>query len=169
MEDPKRRRTVWGTCAGMILLSNQVLQQKTGGQLMVKKKIRENYSRNFKFLVSCSFQLGGVDITTGRNFFGRQKKSFEQSLILHNGMKKLEQTDVFHGVFIRAPGVISIDNQNQVQILATLGYSGEDRDVVAVKQDNLIVTSFHPELTDDLRFHEYFVDCILENLGHKSI
>ena len=62
-------RTVWGTCAGMILLSNRVTHQKSGGQLTI----------------------GGIDITTDRNHFGRQRQSFEQELQLHNGMEISEK------------------------------------------------------------------------------
>jgi glutamine amidotransferase PdxT len=67
------------------------------------------------------------------------------------------------GIFIRAPGVVSIDDPTTVEILSTLQTGPSEFVPVALRQKNLMVTSFHPELTQDLRFHQYFVDIILEN------
>jgi pyridoxal 5'-phosphate synthase pdxT subunit len=82
-----------------------------------------------------------------RNAFGRQVDSFE---------KELEITGLeggpFHGVFIRAP-VISAVGPN-VQVICRLA----DGRIVAVRQDRLLATSFHPELTSDPRLHEYFLN-----------
>lgn len=151
-EDPDkkggcRRKTIWGTCAGLIMLSNNITQQKAGGQI----------------------KFGGIDITTCRNFFGRQKQSFEQNLELHNSMLQLKGGGgAFNGIFIRAPGIVSVDNKPEVEVLATLldnqpGDPDQDPIPVAVKQDNIMVTSFHPELTNDLRFHEFFVKLAIQN------
>jgi 5'-phosphate synthase pdxT subunit len=93
--------------------------------------------------------LGIMDITVKRNAFGRQVDSFETDLSIPVlGVKP------FHAVFIRAPRIESVDPG--VEVLARL----DDGSVSAAKQGNTVVCSFHPELTDDLRFHEYFVDII---------
>ncbi len=87
-----------------------------------------------------------MDIDVKRNAFGRQVDSFEVDLpIAVLGEKP------FHAVFIRAP-LISQAGPD-VNILARL----PNGTVVAAQQNNLLVTSFHPELTDDLRLHEYFL------------
>ncbi len=71
-----------------------------------------------------------------------------------------QKPDEFHGVFIRAPGVAKLNSPN-VRVLATLADS--DNTIVAVEQNNLIATCFHPELTTDTRWHLYFINFILKN------
>jgi len=90
-----------------------------------------------------------MDIKVRRNAFGRQKDSFEAELEIPVLGEKL-----FPGVFIRAP-VIEQAN-NGVEILARL----TDGTIVAARQGKLLVSSFHPELTRDSRFHQYFLDII---------
>lgn len=90
--------------------------------------------------------LGGFDLVVRRNAFGSQVDSFETEL----EVPVLGEPPV-RAVFIRAPVVESIGLG--VQILASLG----DGRVVAVEQDNLLGTSFHPEITGETRFHEYFL------------
>jgi pyridoxal 5'-phosphate synthase pdxT subunit len=89
--------------------------------------------------------LGLMDITVKRNAFGRQVDSFEALL-------KIEalQDGPFPGVFIRAPYIEKVGNK--VEVLSVLP-GGE---IVAARQDNILATSFHPELTNDTRFHNYF-------------
>jgi len=92
--------------------------------------------------------IGVMDIEVKRNAFGRQVDSFEANLeipALHNG--------TFHGVFIRAP--IIEKTENGVEVLCQLN----DRPV-AVRQGKLLACAFHPELTDDLRLHRYFLDIV---------
>ena len=92
--------------------------------------------------------IGVIDIEVERNAFGRQVDSFEADLqipALGNGN--------FHGVFIRAP--IIEKAERGVEILCKLNGSP-----VAVRQGKLLACSFHPELTDDLRVHRYFVNLI---------
>ena len=89
--------------------------------------------------------LGIMDIGVHRNAFGRQVDSFEQDLQV-SGLGDAP----FHGVFIRAPAVIRVGRD--VDVLASLP-SGVP---VAVQQGSLLATSFHPELTDDTRFHRHF-------------
>ncbi len=93
--------------------------------------------------------LSLMDISVERNAFGRQVDSFETDL----AVPALGETP-FHAVFIRAPVIQSCDPA--VEILARL----PDRTVVAVRQGKLIATAFHPELTDDTRFHRLFLDII---------
>ena len=100
--------------------------------------------------------LGLMDMSVKRNAFGRQVDSFETELAIPALGEK-----PFHAVFIRAP-IIQQVNGN-IEILAELN----DGNVVAVKQENLIATAFHPELTDDLRFHQYFLNLI--DKSDKSI
>ncbi len=88
-----------------------------------------------------------MDITVRRNAFGRQVDSFEADL----DVPALDDGP-FHAVFIRAPLVESVGDD--VEVLARL----PDETIVAVKQGALLGTSFHPELTDDLRFHRYFLE-----------
>ena len=89
-----------------------------------------------------------LDVLVERNSFGRQKESFETELeVSINGMEKLK------GVFIRAPSIREVGQE--VETLAKL-----DGQIVAVRQNNIIGTCFHPELSGDTRLHEYFVKII---------
>lgn len=90
-----------------------------------------------------------VDIVVRRNAFGRQTESFETALSI-----PVIGDKPFHAVFIRAP-LIEKTNEN-VEVLARL----EDGTAVAARQGNFLVSAFHPELTDDIRFHQYFLDII---------
>ncbi|MFC1950478.1 pyridoxal 5'-phosphate synthase glutaminase subunit PdxT [Chloroflexota bacterium] len=88
-----------------------------------------------------------MDITVKRNAFGRQRDSFETEL----SMPALGEKP-FPGVFIRAP--LIEQTSNGVEILARL----TDGTSVAARQGKLLTSAFHPELTDDPRFHQYFLD-----------
>ena len=96
--------------------------------------------------VSGQPRLELMDVVVRRNAFGRQVDSFEVGL----EVPALGE-EPFHAVFIRAPLIERVGKE--VEILARL----EDRAVVAVRQGNLLATAFHPELTDDDRFHRYFL------------
>jgi 5'-phosphate synthase pdxT subunit len=93
--------------------------------------------------------LGLMDITVRRNAFGRQRESFETELAIPVLGEK-----PFHAVFIRAPLIERCGRG--VEALARL----DDGTVVAARQGRLLVAAFHPELTGDLRFHEYFLDIV---------
>jgi 5'-phosphate synthase pdxT subunit len=93
--------------------------------------------------------LGLMDITVKRNAFGRQVDSFETELKIPVLGEK-----AFPGVFIRAPIIETCGDD--VEALSRLA----DGTVVAARQGKLIATAFHPELTDDLRFHRYFIDIV---------
>ncbi len=93
--------------------------------------------------------LGLMDITVRRNAFGRQVDSFEANLDI-----PALGNEPYPAVFIRAPYIEAAGTG--VDVLATLA----DGTIVAVRQGNLLATAFHPELTDDLRFHRYFLDMV---------
>lgn len=92
--------------------------------------------------------LALMDITVKRNAYGSQINSFVENIIL-----PFLGNEAFPLVFIRAPIITSV--QNDVQILASLNNNS-----IAVKQNNLIATTFHPELTDDNRFHLWFATIV---------
>jgi 5'-phosphate synthase pdxT subunit len=98
--------------------------------------------------------LSLMDITVARNAFGRQVDSFEADLDIPELKKATGSKEAYHAVFIRAPIIESV--QQDAKILASVG----DRKIVAAQQGHLLATSFHPELTRDLRFHEYFLSLV---------
>ncbi|MET9802076.1 pyridoxal 5'-phosphate synthase glutaminase subunit PdxT [Streptomyces sp. NPDC006368] len=116
---------VYGTCAGLIMLADKILDPRSGQET-----------------------LGGIDMIVRRNAFGRQNESFEAGV---------EVTGIdggpVEGVFIRAPWVESVGAR--AEVLAEHGGH-----IVAVRQDNALATSFHPELTGDHRVHALFVDMV---------
>jgi 5'-phosphate synthase pdxT subunit len=96
--------------------------------------------------------LSLMDITVERNAFGRQVDSFEVALEIP-ALKKVDPTDrPYHAVFIRAPLIEAV--HGDAQILSQL----DDGRIVAAQQGRWLATSFHPELTDDDRFHRYFLE-----------
>jgi 5'-phosphate synthase pdxT subunit len=97
-------------------------------------------------------RLGLVDVGVARNAYGRQVASFEADLVLEGDDEPLR------GVFIRAPRVA--DAGPEVEVLAEL-----DGEPVLLRQGRFLVASFHPELTDDTRVHERFLDLVREE-GH---
>ncbi|HRW50049.1 MAG TPA: pyridoxal 5'-phosphate synthase glutaminase subunit PdxT [Caldilinea sp.] len=125
-------KPTWGTCAGMIMLADRATGQKEGGQTL----------------------LGGLDVTVNRNYFGRQNESFETWL----RVPALGEAPI-RAVFIRAPAIVAAGAG--VEVLATVPGRGEDV-IAAVRQGNILATAFHPELTDDLRWHALFL-AMVEN------
>jgi 5'-phosphate synthase pdxT subunit len=128
-----QKNPVWGTCAGAIFLAKDIhLPQPL---------------------------LGLMDITIQRNAFGRQVDSFETDLMI----PVLQDPDrPFRAIFIRAPLIERAGKD--VEVLARLDEgdsSGKGR-IVAARQRNLLVSSFHPELTEDTRFHRYFLSMVEE-------
>jgi 5'-phosphate synthase pdxT subunit len=122
----------FGTCAGMILLADDIEGAIEGQET-----------------------IGGLDVTVRRNAFGRQVDSFEADL----DMTAVDPADPhFHAVFIRAPWVEQVGDE--VETLARIASGPATGRIVAVRQGNLIATSFHPELTGDDRMHRYFVKLV---------
>jgi 5'-phosphate synthase pdxT subunit len=94
--------------------------------------------------------LDFLDVKIERNAFGRQRDSFESEISMEKiGVPK------FQGVFIRAPSII--ENGRNVEIISKF-----NEKIIAVKQGKILGTSFHPELTDDLSLHKYFVNLVKE-------
>lgn len=120
----------FGSCAGMILLASEVLDTRPDAQ-----------------------HLSGIDMTVRRNAFGRQVDSFETDLDIVG----LDGGPV-RAVFIRAPWVERAGEG--VQVLATVPEGPGAGRIVAVRQGNVLATSFHPEVTGDLRVHRMFVDIV---------
>ena len=101
--------------------------------------------------------LGLMDIRVARNAFGRQVDSFEADLVIEPLMKVTKTTSPYHAFFIRAPIITSVDRS--ARVLSTL----PDGRIVAAIQGKLLATSFHPELTADTRFHQYFLSLVSSN------
>ncbi|MCX8126319.1 MAG: pyridoxal 5'-phosphate synthase glutaminase subunit PdxT [Dehalococcoidia bacterium] len=93
--------------------------------------------------------LGLMDISVRRNAFGRQVDSFETDLEV-----PAIGAEPFKGIFIRAPVVTSVGPK--VEVLCRLSTG----DIVAVRQGKCLAMAFHPELTDDTRFHRYFINMV---------
>jgi 5'-phosphate synthase pdxT subunit len=96
--------------------------------------------------------IGGLDVVVRRNAFGRQVDSFEADLDV------LGCEEPFHALFIRAPWVEKIGQG--VEVVARIASGGAIGRIVAVRQANLLATSFHPEITGDHRIHALFVDLV---------
>ncbi len=122
----------YGSCAGMIMLADRI----EGGRADQET-------------------IGGLDVTVRRNAFGRQVDSFEADL----AMPVLGGGPV-HAVFIRAPWVETVGER--VEVLGTVASGPAAGRIVAVRQGDLLATSFHPELTGDTRVHGYFVEMVRE-------
>ena len=95
--------------------------------------------------------LGLMDIKVQRNAFGRQVDSFETDLKIDELFKATGTEHPYHAVFIRAPITESV--HGKAKVLSAL----EDGRIIAAQEGHLLATSFHPELTNDTRFHEYFI------------
>jgi 5'-phosphate synthase pdxT subunit len=149
-----KRKPVWGTCAGLILLAEEATRTKRDGQELI----------------------GGLDVRVVRNHFGRQAESFIAPIDLpFLGL----DTTPFDCVFIRAPivdciltkgsGTTAIPNDlvsapkiddttiGPVEVLARYKNKAGEESIVAVRQGNRFGTSFHPELTPDTRVHEWWL------------
>jgi 5'-phosphate synthase pdxT subunit len=133
---------------GLLDSLSQVLQKglpimgTCAGMIVLARKSYDRVVGNKKQLL-----LGALDIEIERNSFGRQFDSFESNIDI-SGIG-----NDFRGIFIRAPSVISVGPQ--VQILSKF-----DEKIVAVQQENIIGTSFHPELSGDNRMHKLFIESI---------
>jgi pyridoxal 5'-phosphate synthase pdxT subunit len=138
----RQRNPTWGTCAGLILLSEKTTNPKKNGQALI----------------------GGLPIRTTRNYFGSQIASFETQLDI------TPLSTPFPAIFIRAPVVEEIyeelareseEKQGKFEVFSKIEVHSEGRPqkdlVVAVRQGSILGTAFHPELTRDNRLHEWWV------------
>ncbi|KAK4248329.1 PdxT/SNO family [Corynascus novoguineensis] len=163
-----QHKPVWGTCAGLVMLAEQAAATKQGGQELV----------------------GGLDVRVLRNRYGTQMQSFVAGLDL----EFLGRGEVpFKAVFIRAPIVEEIiaegsssqgiengvERAARVEVLGVYrgqgqqqvegGENGEKGDIVAVRQGNVFGTSFHPELTDDVRIHVWWLRQVVDATWHGKL
>jgi len=129
---------VYGSCAGMIMLADRLLDAPAD-----------------------QVTVGGLDVTVRRNAFGRQVDSFESQVEV-DGVAG----GPVHAVFIRAPWVEQAGEG--VQVLGRVVGGPADGRIVAVRQGNLVATSFHPELTGDRRVHALFVDIVRRHLAEQA-
>jgi pyridoxal 5'-phosphate synthase pdxT subunit len=135
MADPVRKRIAegmpaYGSCAGMIMLAAEVLDGRPDQQ-----------------------SFAGIEMTVRRNAFGRQVDSFEAPVPI-DGV----DGPPFQAVFIRAPWVERVGPD--VEVLGTVADGPAAGRIVAVRQGQLLATAFHPELTGDLRVHQFFVELV---------
>jgi 5'-phosphate synthase pdxT subunit len=149
------RRPVWGTCAGLIFLADRATGMKEGGQAL----------------------LGGLDCTVHRNFFGAQINSFEAALPAPACLPADGDHPAgapFRALFIRAPAITEVGPG--VEVLAEYALSAEEQRaaggaasvIVAVRSGGLLATAFHPELTQDARWHRLFVEMVEEQAAAAS-
>jgi 5'-phosphate synthase pdxT subunit len=130
-----RGMPTWGTCAGLILLAKETDNALLGQPL-----------------------LAAMDIRARRNAFGTQRESFETDLAIPT----LGERPI-HAVFIRAPLIEQVGAG--VEVLGRLEQAPGDggAEIVAARQGHLLGTAFHPEVTNDLRFHTYFLNMVRES------
>jgi 5'-phosphate synthase pdxT subunit len=121
---------VYGSCAGMILLANKIIDGSSDQET-----------------------LEVIDITVKRNAFGRQVDSFEQELLI----PEIDNKPI-NAIFIRAPWIEKLGTE--VKSLAEIKSTGGLEHSVLARSKNVLVSSFHPELTGDLRVHRFFIDKI---------
>ena len=127
----------YGSCAGMILLADRLLDAPPDQQT-----------------------IGGLDVTVRRNAFGRQVDSFESEV----DVTGVDGGPV-HAVFIRAPWVE--EAAPGVEVLGRVSGGPADGRIVAVRQGSVVATSFHPELTGDTRVHRLFVELVRGRSGGR--
>ncbi|KAK0714501.1 PdxT/SNO family [Lasiosphaeris hirsuta] len=154
-------KPVWGTCAGLVMLAEEASATKKGGQELV----------------------GGLDVRVLRNRYGTQIQSFVADIQLPF-LGEAEKP--FRGVFIRAPvvdeiiitpSVASQKTPEPVEVMGVFRKVGStdvdggsvEEDIVAVRQRNVFGTSFHPELTDDIRIHVWWLKQVLDTARHKGL
>ena len=126
----RRGLPAYGSCAGMILLADRLVDAPPDQQT-----------------------IGGLDVTVRRNAFGRQVDSFESEVDVAGVPGGPVQA-----VFIRAPWVE--EAAAAVEVLGRVSGGPADGRIVAVRQGSVVATSFHPELTGDTRLHRFFVELV---------
>ncbi|HEX7555671.1 MAG TPA: pyridoxal 5'-phosphate synthase glutaminase subunit PdxT [Leptolinea sp.] len=134
LQEFAKNHAIWGTCAGAIFLSKDARRKQP--------------------------LLGVMNIIVERNAFGRQVDSFEIDLDIP-ALKSVDpHGQPYHAVFIRAPLIQEVNEPAVVlSRLPETSAKGGGR-IIAAQQGRLLATSFHPELTDDDRFHRYFLELV---------
>ena len=168
-----KKRPTWGTCAGLVMLSDKAEGAKEGGQAL----------------------LGGMNCKVHRNFFGSQMASFEAPLVLKDetvrnsvlGSRAKDANAAFTGVFIRAPAILEygedveplvwvaprlLSDANVPDLSVTSPSSRQSNNqpvLVGARSKHLFVTAFHPELTNDCGFHRFFAESAMLKTGKKLL
>jgi 5'-phosphate synthase pdxT subunit len=168
-----KKRPTWGTCAGLVMLSDKAEGAKEGGQAL----------------------LGGINCKVHRNFFGSQMASFEAPLVLKDetvrnsvlGSRAKDANAAFTGVFIRAPAILEygedveplvwvaprlLSDANVPDLSVTSPSSRQSNNqpvLVGARSKHLFVTAFHPELTNDCGFHRFFAESASVKTGKKLL
>jgi len=132
-----KNKPTWGVCAGLILLADKLDSGATAGAIQASDQERQPL-------------IGGLDITVKRNAFGRQIDSAFREMSLSGAAAGAVGEEAY---FIRAPSVM--ETGDKVEVLATLG-----DDIVAVKQDSLMATCFHPEISSDDTWLQFFLKSV---------
>ena len=175
-------KPTWGTCAGLILLSDRVEGNTSAKTRTLQCSVTKTTLNTF---TKGQQTIGGLDVTVHRNFFGAQSKSFENRMAMpamlggeekakgggeaKDGAEEEEQGEPrFQGIFIRAPAILSYGEGvvPLCQLTRPPANSTDGKAVtvsVAVRQGSLLATAFHPELTEDKRWHEYFLSMIAKD------
>lgn len=143
LRDKTREIPVWGSCAGMIMLAKEIVASADARGVPVEP-------------------LGVLDISVARNGFGRQSNSFEREVEIAIEMEFAGRAKVsIPGCFIRAPKITRIGEG--VEVLGRL-----DNEPVLVRRGNILASSFHTELTDDLYLTKYFVESMISGAAYNS-
>jgi len=166
----KSGKPIWGTCAGLIFMADELSDAKEGGQAVI----------------------GGLRVKATRNFYGRQNQSFETPInaTFDNHVQGCNgYPSSTPGIFIRAPHIAKLLDSsvvplgtiakpsflNNLNLNGNVGHSNNNNNnsnnnncqdeilTVAVRQGNILATTFHPELTRDTTWHEYFLRMITPN------
>eukprot|EP00536_Pseudo-nitzschia_multiseries_P008565 jgi/Psemu1/198423/e_gw1.219.56.1 len=144
------KKPTWGTCAGMILLAERCV----GASAVIQDG---------------QALIGGMDILVCRNYFGSQVSSFEMATPPPPTSDDETTKSPYPGVFIRAPAILSAGRDVTVlgKVVATpcAADGSNAREVIcAVRKNNLLCTAFHPELTNDYRWHQYFAQMVKKSI-----
>lgn len=198
------RRPVFGTCAGAILLADEMQQAETAAtQPLSPQRLQSPLNSAPSCTLAAPPLLGGIPMRICRNWYGRQQASFScQQLQLHSpelvgAASSNGARDSQPAVFIRAPAITRMEAG--VEVLASLPHPESHRraadvdnssgsslspsaslsasaslpavassDAVAVRYGSLVATCFHPELTDDQRWHRYFIQIVAQNKQQRA-
>lgn len=133
---------IFGTCAGAIVVAKKI------SNIFATQKYDSNADNDNHKISSTQFSLNLADIEVERNAYGRQIDSFETEL-------DIEEIGKFHGVFIRAPKMRVFNKEGSINSLRILAKINDE--IVMARQQNILLSTFHPELTGDTSVHEYFI------------
>jgi len=140
-------KPTWGICAGLILLSNKLTNST--------KLETDNIDQPL---------IGGLSVLTHRNYFGHQDKSALRTIYIKNINKNNKKLTESMSHFIRAPAIIDILDKKHVKEIAFIYDDDDNKITCAVEQKNILATAFHPEVTNDLYWHQLFISKVFKSL-----